>query len=33
MYVDYLEPAEAWKRLETETEAVRKVVERVGIGK
>lgn len=33
MYVDYLEPAETWKRIETETEAVRKVVERVGIGK
>ena len=33
MYVDYFDPAATWKRIETETEAVRKVVERVGIGK
>jgi len=33
MYVDYSDPVQTWKRIEIETEAVRKVVERVGIGK
>jgi tripartite-type tricarboxylate transporter receptor subunit TctC len=33
MYVDYSDPMDTWKRIEIETEAVRKVVERVGIGK